>query len=1119
MMLPLPVRSSRCALPGWSTWRFTGASWPDAASRVELSAERSALVAGWTIALAVILVLRWYRPRSPLWSMVLTISILFLAILLHLWQSGNRINLSAGLFVGAIASFLYRLGSHLTRQQPTERSASHRSRMKGVAPFRLPLGAASLLLAAFLFPHGRAEARRDGEQPILVLMPYTGAYQPGQAPEQVLLRQSDYERIQELAHSRLPDDKGLLALTGAAHHVVWSGDRDVSLVSDLTVRSTVGVASIWRVPISGAHDISAALDGRDVPVFIEPGGQLAGIAIPGPGNFTIKLRRTTTLKTSGMAKSLDFAVNPMPSARLAIDPSSSSGPPRFLNARGQLTASVNQPLTAQLGPVDHVEIRWGKDEAPGSQVSGSAIDGMLLWDIDPAGDRLRGRYTYRGPRRLSTLSFQMEPGLMTRSVDIPGLIDSSWEGTAERTIWTCRMDPPLQDGAVLLLDLWRPLRLPDAGKSSGSQDDRTARESTRRFPRIEPLGVERYSGLLGLRRPGHWTGRLEPLPDSDPLSDESFVKSWGPLPDDRLTLAGTTRLTRDRSPSLQTGPAVPRLKVKPVLQLGIDAGRIDLQFDADLDDVAGSLNRLELALPQDLVVLNVESDALTDRSQPEPRKLLLRYDRAFAQPRRRVRVTGWIPVLEDPLKLGSQQLEMPTPWVEIAGMETASGTLIVSSPMRAQAIRAPGLKLLPAPPTKVAAGGADERTRLTYQVDNPARIGSLQWSSAPPRVNVLIESQITIHPDSAEWVAVLRYDVSGGALDSIHLKLPTIWAQKAQLEMAGGEFLKKADPLGPFMFWRLRPNRPIWGSERIVLRSAIPLSPGQELQVPEVAPLGLGFADTYLGLVYATGSTLPTAGSSGLHEIRHSSRFKDAEFGDIPGTNSRAFHVVGENWSVKVQTPPAADEAGGAAKESAGVVSADVDLTVLPDGSLQGRVVYETQPQSGRFLLADLPPESSLLWTTVDQTPTAPLRSTEGHWLIPLGDQSPSRVSLFWSTQGPAVGPLGSGWSLSLPSAGLGRVSTLVTLHLPDQLAIKPLLAGLELTVPDRMELERADRIRQQINEFIPHIDRSSGRDRERATSLLIAHEMALRSAERSLRWMPGLETALEKSVPNATWR
>ena len=44
---------------------------------------------------------------------------------------------------------------------------------------------------------------------------------------------------------------------------------------------------------------------------------------------------------------------------------------------------------------------------------------------------------------------------------------------------------------------------------------------------------------------------------------------------------------------------------------------------------------------------------------------------------------------------------------------------------------------------------------------------------------------MTIHPDSAEWVAVLRYDVVGGALDVIHLKMPAAWAAGAELRSHG----------------------------------------------------------------------------------------------------------------------------------------------------------------------------------------------------------------------------------------------------------------------------------------------------------------------------------------------
>ena len=120
---------------------------------------------------------------------------------------------------------------------------------------------------------------------------------------------------------------------------------------------------------------------------------------------------------------------------------------------------------------------------------------------------------------------------------------------------------------------------------------------------------------------------------------------------------------------------------------------------------------------------------------------------------------------------------------------------------------------------------------------------------------------------------------------------------------------------------------------------------------------------------------------------------------------------------------------------------------------------------------------------------------------MPLGDQGPYRVSLFWSEPAPVAATASAGWSLTLPRVGVDRVSTLLTVHLPDGLAIKPSPAGLELSAPDRIALERADRISRQITEFIAQMDRSSGRDRERVASLLIAHELALRTAERSLRW------------------
>ena len=202
-----------------------------------------------------------------------------------------------------------------------------------------------------------------------------------------------------------------------------------------------------------------------------------------------------------------------------------------------------------------------------------------------------------------------------------------------------------------------------------------------------------------------------------------------------------------------------------------------------------------------------------------------------------------------------------------------------------------------------------------------------------------------------------------GALESIHLKVPTAWTARAQVERGDGLRLK-VDTRGPSTIWNIPSDRPIWGTRRLVVRSTMPLSAGQEVQHPEIAPLGFGVADTYLGVVNATGAALTTAGSSGLHAITYASHFRSQEFGQLPSAESKAYRVDRDNWSLKVQIPPAAEPGEDSRDQSARVVSADVSVTVMPDRRLVGWAFYDVQPRTGPFLVTELPPGCTLLWST-----------------------------------------------------------------------------------------------------------------------------------------------------------
>ena len=282
-----------------------------------------------------------------------------------------------------------------------------------------------------LWPIDRAEATRGPSRPIPVLLPYEGKYNPGKPATQVVLRQSDFAEIERLTKTPSPRDNPTPMLVEASHRVAWSDEHQVTLISDLVVQSRGEGQTVWRVPIARAREISATIDGHEVPVFIEEGGREAAVTIPGTGRFKIQIRRTVSATALEQTHSLEFPVNPNPSARLVLEPPADARLIRLLNARGQSKRDGDRSITAELGPTDRVEIRWGGPETPGLEVAGASAEGTLLWDVQPAGDRLRGRFKMRGPRPLSTVRFLLEPGLIPKSMDVPGLIVATWSRTAE----------------------------------------------------------------------------------------------------------------------------------------------------------------------------------------------------------------------------------------------------------------------------------------------------------------------------------------------------------------------------------------------------------------------------------------------------------------------------------------------------------------------------------------------------------------------------------------------------------------------------------------------------------------------------------------------------------------
>jgi hypothetical protein len=1124
------------SLPGRIIWRFSAPGWPGADAFVHLVDARRRMLTGWIV--SGLLVLVWLaasRRASGRWLILPTLAVAACVVLERILPARHGA-VTAGGFAGSLAILIIELARRSPRgwSRPAPVVRTESSLIRGAA--RAAAGPASLLVLAVTL--GALRAAPAGEDsPILALFPYEGTFDPARPPDRVILRLEDFHRLTRRAGEDKTPRATVTALS-AAHRVARRSGQAILVETEIELDARGHGPLAWRIPVSSARDISAALDGQSVPIAVEPGGDVATVVLPTAGNHRLRLRRWTAARSEeGGAEVINLPVNAIPAARLIVDPPADGTPQGIAVTRGRIERRPDRTMAGQLGPIDRITVRWARPGRDATARAVGPVEGLILWDVTQAGDRIRTSLTYHGNDEITTIRLEHDAGLVLRSVRPPGRSHVYREKDPANGQWLLTFDPPLPRVSTLWVDCWRPLPDDPAAPGAPRGPGGHAAPRVRSFPRIRPVAAERFTGVLGVRRPGDWTGRLEPIPETEPIDDEAFVRAWGRLPAEPLTLAGTTRFDREVAAEFRTGPAPPRVVIHPVVQLRIESGRIAVAADADVE-VSGHAPIVDAELPEDMRITQVAGDGLVDWTIPADRRLRLIWQRRESGRRRHVRILGWIPIVSDPLKLGAARQQVRTPWVGWPGVEVAPGSLVVSGGAAPEIAGGTGLMpaptaALPEPHIGAGAGGAAlvvqetsaalAGSRLSYQVNDPARLGELTWESRPPRVAVVVESQLTIHPDFAQWVAVIRYDITGGSLDRINLRIPAPWAARARLSLSGEGPQPQPQVIGPSAFWSITPRRPLWASHRFVLRSTLAIGSGREIVQPEVAPLGRGAVDAYLGIVNATGRPLAAEDATGLQAIPYASRFREWEFARDAGTPSGAYRVTKRPWTLRVQLPRGGPEPG-ASDDATRVSLADVALTVTPDRSVLGRAMYEIVPDGGRLLTLEFPPGSTLLWAAVEPDPAVPLRAGPSAWSIVLDRGRPGRVCVIWRTP-PAVAAESSdpdGWSLALPRAGLGPARTLVSVSTPPGLTVERIPAGFEPATMARLDRARADWLGQSIRDALAKLDVSSGRDHERLVGLLINHDLVLRAADRAARWKPSLaqgsagEQDLLESIPTA---
>jgi len=1089
-------------LPGWSILRFSTSNWPPETVSIRLVDRRIHVLAAWLV--AGILVIVWLLVRKPLvrWRAVILSSLLAAGVLLGGIVPPRFAGYTAAVEIAALAALILEFAGAGSRHSPARQTGGQGSR--AVLASRLSrtiVGALGIGLLASELTTASALTWVDRDSAILALFPDDGTtFDPNRPARSVIIRLSDFDRLDRMSRDRAlrAPEPSIVRAVSASHRIARESARVVVVESEFELIVSGRSPGVWEIPVASTRDIEVAMDGKPQPISIKPGGAAAAVEVPPAGSHVMRMRRTASTRTEGSHEVLQVPINAMPFARVMVERPRDGAGAGQLTAWGRIELQADQSLVGRLGPADRIEIRWPKPGLAAAARDTGTLDGLILWDIHPAGDRVRARFRVQQIQDGSTLRIRHEPNLILRSAEVSDLGDGCWVDSPARDEWILHADPPIRMGSTVSVDCWKPLTVDREQTATALAAAGVRAGAIRRLPRLQPLGMERYAGVFGVRRPGDWTGRLDPSSPTDSIGDESFVRAWGNLSDEPLTLCGTGRFAGDCVATLRTGPAAGRASVKPTVSLSIESGRVAMTVEAEIAELAGHVLQLDLLLPENFLIVDVSGEDLTGWSVGSDRHLRLMFDSGVPRSRRLVRIEGWIPLSDDPLNGSTQIRRIATPWVGGEGIEFATGFLTISSAAKISLERAAGLTSISSE-SSPAVGSIPARQRDSYQVVDPQKLGEIVWESIAPRVSVAIESQLTLCPETAEWMAVLRYDVCGGSLDAIHLRMPAAWSSGAEIHRSGGDYQLTKETHGPSSFWTIRPQHPIYGSERIVLKSTLPFAADRELVHPELAPLGWGAVDACLGVVNATGKPLSIEKSVGLQNIPYAAGFRAREFEPGVGTRLAAFRVMRESWTLQVRM--AREGSTADTQEQARVDLADIVVTISADGAVTGRAAYDLDPGSGRMLAFEVPANSTLLGATFNSNPTTPLRDSAGRWSIVLENRDPSRVCLIWKTPPAAALPSGRPVSLALPRAGTGQSPALLSVHLPPQTMIEGELAGLEPATTARFELARADRLGRLISDLAGRIDRSSGRDHEKLVSLLINQEMMLRDAERSSRW------------------
>lgn len=609
-------------------------------------------------------------------------------------------------------------------------------------------------------------------------------------------------------------------------------DGEASANDEVRWRATIEIAGPFNrreaTPVALGFDavrLTAVRVGGDVVPFRPPGRNTGvEITLPAGDAKRIELEFSTPVLGGPVRREVDFVIPRAAENRarliLASDVSlltSESSPAGF-----SLESKDRATVVGEFGPADRVRIRWRPATPPGPPVRPAVTAGWIL-DVGAEGHDLYGAMRFDAIDPIDKLNLDVDPNLVIRRVDAPGL--ARWElgteaaGRGKDRRLNLVFEPPLQGSGLVRIQAIVRVENP----------------SHVRLPTLAPRDAATESGVVAVRLPEGWTIQGQDFRNAEPETAENFLAAWKRLeqpPVEQLTV-----IKRYRQRPLALSLAIERDPSRFSIQQRFQVTANPLSRFVEIDGtftaqpVRGDLTGFRVRLPKDLEVLRVEG-ADVDHWFVDGSTLLIMLNRPIrgrweGKWRARARGAAGVGVGRDPVAFPLAGLE----W-QGAGQSECVWRV---NPLV-------GWKLAIEKKSGVAVTDADGGGVTV--VGSPSHSFQLSLAPATPELDVRATTLVTLGRELATFEGRFEAFIAQGTPNRLEFIAP---AFDESIAWAAPDWrLRGSSVRGAERAWLFEPIRPLSGRFNVEWRLTRKISPGDSFDAPRVRLAGISPREEYL---------------------------------------------------------------------------------------------------------------------------------------------------------------------------------------------------------------------------------------------------------------------------------